>query len=170
MEASNASWMQDQLDAFWSDWFPEHGIYHTQYNPPPVWNEPVNPELWMPGKGVAEAVVTDVATCTQDTFWGCGNLLDDAALGISAVGAVGCAFATVGGCLGVVGGASTFAGGTGALITTRNAAFGEATWGDAGVSWLTTVTGGVWGGKFGGATGVGIGAIQRIYDWWAGTR
>ena len=170
------AYMQSQLDTFWGEWYPSNGIYHAQYNPSPVWNEVVNPEIWMPGQGVIKAVGADVVTCTQDAPWGCGNLLDDAALGVATGGTVICAAATSGGCLFVAGVIGTGLGGTGAVITTGNVIRGEAEPIDAIVSWGTTILGGALGGKtlFGygekGTAGIAIGIGQRIYDWWAGTR
>jgi len=66
--------------------------------------------------------------------------------------------------------ASTIASVASTGITVRNVTVGEAHVGDAFVGGTTTALGGVFGTTFMGTIGIGIGVIQRIYDWWAGVR
>ena len=138
----------------------------------PVSLEPVvNPELRMPGDTLVKAAVRDAVQCGADFPMGCATAADDAAFVVASAGALICASATGGSCLGVVGGASTLLGGTGAAITTRNAVRGDkATWGDAIISWATTGTGGAFGGKLEGVVGATISLGQRIYDEWSSRR
>ena len=153
---------------YWSPLYQKWGVYDKRYNPAPVMNEPPpQPEIHVPGEQIVKAAARDTMACGDDFPWGCGELADDVGAGVATGGVVACAYATGGTCLAVVGGASMLAGGTGAVITTRNAAVGEATWVDAVVSWGTTVAGYRYGHRMEGLVGAGIGVFQRWYDSWS---
>lgn len=143
----------------------------TGFNRPVSLEPVVNPELRMPGDTLVKTAVKDVVQCGADFPMGCATAADDAALVVASAGVLICASATGGSCLAVVGGASTLLGGTGATITTGNAVRGDkANWGDAIISWVTTGTGGAFGGKLEGVVGVTISLGQRIYDEWSSRR
>ncbi len=167
---ADEAYLQAELDQFWTPKYQAWGVRHPRYNPAPIWHEPSNPDIYLPGRSIADSVVADAFACADAPLWGCGNLADDIAFGIAASGALLCVGATGGGCLTVVGVFSGGAAFSGATITTRNAVVGEATWIDAGVSWTTTVSGVRYGARQGGVVGAGIATFQRAYDWWRGDR
>ena len=164
----DTAYLQGHYDALWYDFYRGTGAYNEVYNLPPVMNPmPPQPLPMTPGAHIAKTLVRDIVQCSGDFPMGCATAADDAALVVASIGVLVCASATGGTCLGVVGGASTFLGGTGAAITTRNAVNSDATWIDATVSWGTTFVGGAFGGKLEGIVGATISLGQRIYDEWS---
>ena len=130
---------------------------YNEYNPNPSGQHlPFEQELVSAGK------------CANNFPMGCANTASDVAAGISVGGIALCVLATDGLCLAVVGGASTFTGSAGSIITTVNYANGDrnVSGTDVAVSWGTTSIGGIFGGYYKGFGGAVTAFVQRQYDRW----
>ena len=131
-----------------------------------------NPTMPQTRVRVADQVVINAINCSNDFPMDCANAASDLSLGIAAGGAIGCVVVTGGGCLAVVGYASTAIGGTGTLVTVANYVNGErgVTGVDAVVSIATTGLGWSYGTSAKGFAGAAIAYLQRRYDTWAAER
>ena len=167
LQATDRNWMQRQHQTWDSIHRQDRELQLTV-----IPDEVNNPELRMPGDTIVKAAVVDTAQCVNDFPLGCGALASDVSLTVATGAVVLCAGLTGGGCLATGGAIGTLAGVGGSAVTTVNAVTGErgATYGDAAVSWTTTVTGSRFGGRQNGLVGAAISLFQRMYDSWSSNR
>ena len=158
---ADADYLRPFAERYRTDWSRQAGLPVD----PVQWHQPINPPVWLPGQGLAETVIYDISLC-QTSWQDCGRALDDASLAASSV-AVGCGVTGIAPCAGGAALASSMFSGAGAALTVYNAAMGENTWIDAGVSVATTAVGGSkLGAKPNGTNIIGwlTSALQWLWD------